>query len=648
MAMMSAAEDGSAEIRLSPGFDSRILSVNPAFSALTGWPSDEASGQTLAILFGPWSDRATAERLSRAVERGETLEAQPIKLYNYAGSAFDALVEIAGDGEGNARCILRGTDGAVSAAAESASSADKRRQVVPPTPDRVLPVLIEAQRDGVIVVDDADRITMANQAFLRLVGMTREEVTGRALNDVAEIRFPPGDSDTTMGAATILVPHALAPSAAVTIGRGVDNRGHGFRVLSFRASAAAANGGHRQTDPLEARPEVFEATLIRRIDVDQRPVAVGLLEVVAAEDLAGDLGSIWRDTLERVRLTAGAALAGELRPGELFLAVRNDVFLVLLFDSPTLGLAIDRMQAIAQLTRHRLMDEGGALANFEAFGGALMIDAADAAPAASSGREAGSFAAALADRIRADGRSGYRTDSVIADVLDEGTALLHPVRSRDLGPARQTLARFDERSTRWLSWLARRHRMTPALEREFDVALLGRVIETLRQGGPQAGGVLVPVHYQSVQHAQTADRIQTLVTSLPMQVRVRLGGLLRELPSDLEGERLFTFVRRFAGLGRGIWLAFDALDTRGITGRQEGLLGIAFDHARLNPMIERDPMRVKQFIERLRAVNQPVLVFGVERPEQATLLFNTFSVTLVEGPGCERLATTPRAVPGAF
>lgn len=639
---MPSPESGNAEIRLSTGFDSRILSVSPAFSAITGWPAAEASGQTLAILFGPWSDRATVEQLTRAVERGETLEAQPIKLYNHAGSAFDALVEVTSDGAGGAICVVKGTEGSAPGLVKIQGQA--MHAVVPPSPDRVLPVLIEAQRDGVIVVDDADHISMANQAFLRLVGMTREELTGQLISAIAELRFPPGDSDGSMGAATLLTPQALATSAAVSMGRGVDNRGHGFRVLSFRASASVAHGGHRQTDPLEARPEVFEATLLRRVGIDQHPACVGLLEIVAAEDMAADLGSIWRDTLERLRITAAAALAGELQPGELFLPVRSDVFVVLLSGTPSLGFAIDRMQAIAQLTRHRLVDEGGALASFEVFGGALLFDAAD--PALAPGREAGALALGLADRIRVDQNSGYRTDSVVADILDEGTAVQHPVRSRDLGPARQTLARFDERSTRWLAWLARRHRLTPAMEREFDVALLGRVVESLHQGAAQAGGVIVPLQYQSLLHGQTADRVTTLVSSLPLQARVRLGGLVRESPPDLEGERLFAFLRRVAGVGRGVWLVLDALDARGITGRQEGLLGVAFDHARLNPMIERDPMRVKQFIERLRAANQPVLVYGVERPEQATLLFNTFSVTLVEGQGCERLAATPRLAPG--
>lgn len=640
--MLPMPDSDRAEIRLSTGFDSRILSVSPGFSALTGWPAAEASGQTLAILFGPWSDRATVESLTRALERGEPLEAQPIKLYSHAGTAFDALVEVAPDGAGNMVCVLKGANSPAPTAISRPGKA--RREVTPPPADRVLPVLIEAQRDGVVVIDDADQITMVNQAFLRLVGMTREEITGQAMSTVAELRFPPGDSDASMGAATILAPQALAASAAVTMGRGVDNRGHGFRVLSFRASAATANGGHRQTDPLEARPEFFENALMRRLGGDRPPVAVGLLEIVAAEDMAADLGSIWRDTLERVRLTAAAALAGELHPGELFLAIRSDVFLVLLYAAPTLGLAIDRMQAIAQLARHRLVNEGGALASFEAFGGALMIGASDPVLADPDDGDAGALASRLADRIRGDQHSGYRTDSVVADVLDEGTAEFHPVRSRDLGPARQTLARFDERSARWLAWLARRHRLTPALEREFDVALLGRVVEAMHNGAAHAGSVVVPLQYQSLLHGATADRVTKLVTSLPLQARVRLGGLVRELPPDLEGERLFAFLRRVAGVGRGVWLVFDALDMRGITGRQEGLLGVAFDHARLNPMIERDPMRVKQFIERLRAANQPVLVYGVERPEQATLLFNTFSVTLVEGAGCERLASMPRPV----
>lgn len=636
---MPTTADNAAELRLSTGFDSRIVGVSPRFAAMTGWPPEEATGQTTAILFGPWSDRAVAERLTRAVEQGEAVEAQPIKLYDYKGNVFDALVDIEPQGDGLVRLCLRDPGGSLQ---REAAPAAKPHEVVPPTPDRVLPVLVEALRDGVLVVDDGDHIVIANKALLDLTGFGRDEIIGRPLAEIVELRFPPGEGDGAMGAATILAPRALVSAAAVSTGRGVDNRGHGFRVLTFRASAAQSASVRRRTEPLEARAEVFEAAVRRRAAIEGQGVLIGLIEIVAAEDPAKALGSIWRDTIERVRLTGAAVLAAELQPGELFLAVRDDMFIVLLSDGPTLDECIDRLQAIAQIARHRLIEEGGALAAFEVFGGAVMLPANDAVLAVAGRERVGEMAANIADRIRSDQGSGYSTESVVADVLDEGTAELNSIRSRDLGPARQALARFDERARRWIGWLRRHHSVDPRLEREFDVALAGRVVETLRDSAGQAGAVIVPLHHQSLMHGATADRIAALVASLPLQVRMRLAALVCDLPPDLEGERLFGLLRRLAGVGRGAWLQLDALDARGITGRHEGLLGVAFDHGRLNPMIERDPMRVKQFVERLRAANQPVLVHGVERPEQAALLFNTFSVTLVEGPGCERLASTSR------
>ena len=73
------------------------------------------------------------------------------------------------------------------------------------------------------------------------------------------------------------------------------------------------------------------------------------------------------------------------------------------------------------------------------------------------------------------------------------------------------------------------------------------------------------------------------------------------------------------------------------------MAGFALDHARLGPLIEREPRLVKDFIERLRAGNLPVLVFGVETPEQARLLFSAFGVTLIAGRGAERLSASPPA-----
>lgn len=632
------------QIRLSTGFNSSITAVDAGFTALTGWPEAEALNQTIGILFGPWSEHAVVDRLTRAVERGDPVEPTPVKLYAYNGQTFDTVVSVDPAGPGAVTVSLQGAAAAGLAPAVAAQSrAGEAFELVPPQADRLLPALLDALRDGLAVVDEDGHILLANEIFGRMVGQDAPDLPGRLLADLLDLRFPPGESEG-LGAAVIHVPGAANRSATVNTARGLDQRGRPFRVLTFRVTAASA-APPRPTSPLQTRPEVLEQTIHRRAVGEGRPLAVGLLEIVADDEIARNLGSVWADTLERARLAAGAAVAGELGPGELYAIVRDDVLMVLLQASVTVGEAQGRMQAIAQVCRHRLIGEGGALAALEVLGGVAMVGADHPALQVRPGEGPGAMAERICTTIRNNQDSGYQVENVIADILDEGLVVTHPIRGRDLGAARQNVAAFDERSSRWLSWLRKRHRLTPSLEREFDVALLGRVVERLHSGEDTTAALLVPLKFQSLQLQTTFDRLSAMVAGLPMVAKVRLHSLVSGVPLDLQGDHLFAFIRRVAGLGRGVWLGLDGLDHQGITGRHEGLAGIALDHARLSVFIEREPMKVKQFIERLRAGNLPVLVHGVERPEQAQLLFSTFGVTLVTGEGVERLATAPRFTP---
>ncbi|MDD3445368.1 MAG: PAS domain S-box protein, partial [Zavarzinia sp.] len=294
MPLEASAANEPVSLRLSTGFDSAITDADAGFSRLTGWPRGEALGQTVAILFGPWSDRAAVDRITRAVERGEELEPLPVKLYSYSGNVFDAMVAVAPDGAGGVICRLDA--GAGIADVVHRPSDGESRDVVVPAPDRLLPVLIEILNDGVAVVDEDERIVAANGVFARMAGHSAEDLAGVAVARVMELRFPPGENET-MGAAVFTAPEATVRGAAVTTGRGIDHHGRPFRVYTFRASAAAAQP--RPSSPLEARTEVFEQTLARKVERGGMPVAVGMLEIVADDEMARNLGSIWRDTLER-------------------------------------------------------------------------------------------------------------------------------------------------------------------------------------------------------------------------------------------------------------------------------------------------------------------------------------------------------------
>ncbi|RJF80486.1 PAS domain S-box protein [Oleomonas cavernae] len=122
-----------AHVTLSTGFASRILDVDEAFAAMTGWRPEEANGQTLGILFGPWSNQQMVDRLLRALERGEGTDHLALKLYRHDGATFDAAVSLdVAEGEPGqprpATCTIRNQGDAVDVAAP----APRGRQPWPP------------------------------------------------------------------------------------------------------------------------------------------------------------------------------------------------------------------------------------------------------------------------------------------------------------------------------------------------------------------------------------------------------------------------------------------------------------------------------------------------------------------------------------
>jgi PAS domain S-box-containing protein/diguanylate cyclase (GGDEF)-like protein len=61
--------------------------VNPAFTTMTGYPSEEAVGRSPRILQGPGTDRAVLDRQQRALEGGQVFEGEALN-YRKNGSAF--------------------------------------------------------------------------------------------------------------------------------------------------------------------------------------------------------------------------------------------------------------------------------------------------------------------------------------------------------------------------------------------------------------------------------------------------------------------------------------------------------------------------------------------------------------------------------
>lgn len=67
--------------------------ANPAFTAMTGWPVEEALGRDRRMLVGPGTDMEEAERLDRSMLAGTATNAE-LKLYTRDGQPFWAEVNV--------------------------------------------------------------------------------------------------------------------------------------------------------------------------------------------------------------------------------------------------------------------------------------------------------------------------------------------------------------------------------------------------------------------------------------------------------------------------------------------------------------------------------------------------------------------------
>jgi PAS domain S-box-containing protein len=148
----------------------RIIFVNPAFTRMTGYTAEEAMGKTPRILQGPRTDPAVLSRLRKKLERGEVFEGETIN-YRKDGTAFDLEWKIA---------PLRDSGEKITHFVALQRDITKQKRT-----DARFRRLIDSSAQGVIFWNRAGGITVANDAFLNLVGYTREDLEAGRINWIA-------------------------------------------------------------------------------------------------------------------------------------------------------------------------------------------------------------------------------------------------------------------------------------------------------------------------------------------------------------------------------------------------------------------------------------------------------------------------------
>lgn len=169
---IAASSNGIIIVAMSDG-DARIVFVNPAWSAITGYAAAEVIGTRPGDLSRNDKDQPGLHKLAKVIasERAETVV---LRNYRKDGSLFWNKLTVSPVHDGDGRLthylgILRDVSEQKQAQAELKSWAKR------------LAALSELSADGMLTIDRQDRVSYANAAFLRIFGLSEGELIGMDL-----------------------------------------------------------------------------------------------------------------------------------------------------------------------------------------------------------------------------------------------------------------------------------------------------------------------------------------------------------------------------------------------------------------------------------------------------------------------------------
>jgi PAS domain S-box-containing protein len=145
----------------------RIIFVNPAFTAMTGYAAEEVLGKTPRLLQGPHTDRAVLRRLRKTLQAGDHFEGETIN-YRKDGTEFLLEWQIA---------PIRTAAGVTTHfVAIQRDITERRKGEIAASR---LAAIVESSDDAIFGEDFDGRITTWNQGAARIFGYAAEEIVGR-------------------------------------------------------------------------------------------------------------------------------------------------------------------------------------------------------------------------------------------------------------------------------------------------------------------------------------------------------------------------------------------------------------------------------------------------------------------------------------
>ncbi|MUK01274.1 PAS domain S-box protein [Vibrio cholerae] len=171
----------------------KVLYVNPAFTRMTGYSSEEIVGRTPRILQSPSTDRAELDRLRAALKAWEPVE---VELLNVRKDGVEFWVQI------NITPVTN-ADGWYThwVAVQRDITARKHRE-------SALRTLLESTSDLMVLVGAEHEMLAVSATSMRLLGAPAQELTGRSVADLVHPEDLP------------LLADLLAPAPPLRFGRG--------------------------------------------------------------------------------------------------------------------------------------------------------------------------------------------------------------------------------------------------------------------------------------------------------------------------------------------------------------------------------------------------------------------------------------------
>ena len=183
-ALRASEQQFSRAFRSSPGpatissvADGRLIEVNDAFMATTGWSREEAVGKT-SVELGLWADIRERERMVAVLERDGTVRNFEYTFRTRSGELraglFSAeVIEVAGR-----RCLLALTN--------DVTERKRAERALQESEERYR-TIVETVEDGYYELDTSGRLTAFNSAFARLIGHPEAKLRGLPYREFTEV-----------------------------------------------------------------------------------------------------------------------------------------------------------------------------------------------------------------------------------------------------------------------------------------------------------------------------------------------------------------------------------------------------------------------------------------------------------------------------